>query len=101
MVEHGIPYVDSSIGDLMIPNFSRVFIRDPHTLDVLPDGEIGLIQFMCTYNTSYPAMNILTTDWGRKVKNIKTSMYSIEITGRAGLNKNKGCALKALELMEK
>jgi phenylacetate-coenzyme A ligase PaaK-like adenylate-forming protein len=101
MVEHGIPYVDCQNGKLRIPNFARVYIRDPINLNILPVGEVGLIQFMCTYNTSYPAMNILSTDWGRLTK--ETDLiggYSLEIIGRAGIDKHKGCALKALELIE-
>ncbi len=101
MVEHGIPYVDCQNGKLRIPNYSRVYIRDPYTLELLEDGEVGLIQFMCTYNTAYPSINILTTDWGRIVKEADgISEYSLEIVGRAGLNKNKGCALKALDLLK-
>ena len=99
MVEHGIPYVDCHEGKLRIPNFARVYIRDPKTLEVLPTGEIGLIQFMCTYNTSYPSMNILSTDWGKLHKETdEIGGYSLEIIGRAGIDKHKGCALKALEI---
>jgi phenylacetate-coenzyme A ligase PaaK-like adenylate-forming protein len=100
MVEHGIPYVDSADGALRIPNYSRVFIRDPKTLAILPAGEKGLIQFVCTYNTSYPSMNILTTDWGTLIDDGSVYGPSLKILGRAGISKNKGCALKALELMD-
>jgi len=100
MVEHGIPYVDSFEGKLMIPNYARVYIRDPHTLKVVDDGEVGLIQFMCSYNTSYPAFNILSTDWGR-VETDSLGAQSLEILGRAGENKHKGCALSANELLRK
>jgi phenylacetate-coenzyme A ligase PaaK-like adenylate-forming protein len=100
MVEHGIPYVDCADGALRIPNYARVYIRDPESLEILPDGEKGLIQFVCTYNTSYPSMNILTTDWGRLVDDGSKFGTKLEIFGRAGMTKNKGCALKALELMK-
>lgn len=99
MVEHGIPYVDSIDGYLRIPNYARVLIRDPETLQVLPNGEKGLIQFICTYNSSYPSFSLLTTDWGRKVSS--TSFGDIlEIMGRAGISKNKGCAIKAAEMLK-
>lgn len=98
MVEHGIPYVDDANGRLRIPNYSRVIIRDPHTLDVLPYGEVGLIQFVSTYLTSFPSLSLLTTDWGAVHQDDFGEF--IEIKGRAGLSKNKGCALKALELMQ-
>ena len=100
MVEHGIPYVDSNEAKLMIPNYARVYIRDPHTLELLSDGKVGLIQFMCSYNTSYPAFNILSTDWG-KIETDSRGAQSLEILGRAGENKHKGCALSANELLRK
>lgn len=97
MVEHGVPYLDCEEGKMRIPNFSRVLIRDPKTFKVVKDGEKGILQLICTYNTSYPAFNLLTTDWA--VKNKDDSGEYIEILGRGGVNKNKGCALKALEVM--
>lgn len=97
MVEHGIPYVDDEFGKLRIPNYARVFIRDPYSLKRLPDGEIGLMQFVCSYNTSFPAMSLLTTDYGRILQD-EFGPY-LEIKARAGIRKNKGCALKALELL--
>lgn len=102
MVEHGIPYVDCANGYLRIPNYARVLIRNPKTLEVQGYNTPGLIQFICTYNSSYPNMNILTTDWGM----IKPSPDQqvgdvIEILGRAGINKHKGCAIKANELLNK
>jgi phenylacetate-coenzyme A ligase PaaK-like adenylate-forming protein len=102
MVEHGIPYVDCDKGYLRVPNYSRVFIRDPKTLEVLPYGEVGLIQFICTYNTSYPSMSLLTTDWGRLLQS-QDSLGAdlLEIMGRAGSNKHKGCAIKAAEMLRK
>jgi len=98
MVEHGIPYVDNQDGELRIPNYARVIIRDPLTLKPLSYGEKGLIQFICTYNTSYPAMSLLTTDWGMKVQSSNKGDI-LKILGRAGVSKNKGCALKAAEML--
>lgn len=97
MVEHGIPYVDCPDGKLRVPNYARVLIRDPKTLEVLPNGSKGLIQFICSYNTSYPAFSLLTTDWG--VKNVDEFSEYIEIKGRAGLSKNKGCAIQAAQML--
>lgn len=100
MVEHGIPYIDCSQGKLRVPNYARVFIRDPKTLEILPYGEIGLIQFICTYNSSYPSMSLLTTDWGILKKSDDLIAGDIlEIVGRAGTSKHKGCAIKAAEML--
>lgn len=102
MVEHGIPYVDCEQGHLRVPNYARVIIREPKSLEVLPYGEIGLIQFVCSYNTSYPSMSLLTTDWGRLLPADDLLGGDIlEIKGRAGSNKHKGCAIKAAEMLRK
>lgn len=100
MVEHGIPYVDCRKGNLHIPNFARVYTRSPRTLEILPVGERGLLQFTCTYNDSYPAMNLLTTDWGRVGRcDCEINGPTLDVLGRAGVSKHKGCAIKAAELL--
>jgi phenylacetate-coenzyme A ligase PaaK-like adenylate-forming protein len=100
MVEHGIPYVDCKRGNLHIPNYARVYVRSPHDLSLLPKGERGLLHFLCTFNFSYPAPSLLTTDYGR----LGTCDCGIEgdtliLEGRAGVSKHKGCALKALDVI--
>ncbi len=100
MVEHGIPYVDCKKGNLHIPNYARVYVRSPHDLSLRKKGERGLLHFMCTYNTSYPAPSLLTTDYGRLGScdcGIKGDTLILE--GRAGVSKHKGCALKALDVI--
>jgi phenylacetate-coenzyme A ligase PaaK-like adenylate-forming protein len=102
MVEHGIPYVDCELGNLHIPNYSRVYIRSPHNLNFLKNGEVGLIQFLCSYNFSYPALNILTTDYGSiEACSCRLGGETLKLHGRAGLNQHKGCAIKALDLLKK
>lgn len=101
MVEHGIPYVDCELGNLHIPNFARVYTRSPKDLSLLPKGEKGLLHFLCSYNFSYPAPSLLTTDYGRIGScscGIKGDTLILE--GRAGVSKHKGCALKALDLLK-
>lgn len=101
MVEHGIPYVDCKKGNLHIPNYARVFVRSPQNLSLLKKGERGLLHFLCSYNFSYPAPSLLTTDYGRLGScdcGIEGDILILE--GRAGVNKHKGCALKALELLK-
>lgn len=101
MVEHGIPYVDCSEGNLHIPNYARVFTRSPYDLSLLKKGERGLLHFMCSYNFSYPAPSLLTTDYGR-VGSCRCGIRgdTLILEGRAGVSKHKGCALKALELLK-
>ena len=101
MVEHGIPYVDCAHGNLHIPNYARVYTRSPRDLSLLTKGQKGLLHFLCSYNFSYPAPSLLTTDYGR----VGTCSCGIQgdtliLEGRAGISKHKGCALKALELLK-
>ncbi len=101
MVEHGVPYVDCEKGRLHIPNYSRVYIRDPHTLKILPMGQKGLIHFLCSYNSSYPCISVLTTDYG-SIENCDCHLggATLKIVGRAGISKHKGCAIKAAEMLK-
>ncbi len=100
MVEHGVPYVDCEFGNMHIPNYSRVIIRDPATLSPLGYGEKGLIQFITAYLTSYPSISLLTTDWGIVRKDCPCGRGPVlEVKGRAGVTKHKGCAVKAAELL--
>lgn len=101
MVEHGIPYVDCEKGNLHIPNFARVFVRSPFDLSLRKRGERGLLQFLCSYNFSYPAASLLTTDYGRVERcDCEIGGDILVLEGRAGVSKHKGCALKALEMLE-
>lgn len=101
MVEHGIPYVDCEKGNLHIPNYARVYVRSPHDLSLRKKGERGLLHFLCSYNFSYPAPSLLTTDYGR-VGSCDCSLGGdiLILEGRAGVSKHKGCALKALEVIK-
>ena len=100
MVEHGIPYVDCEKGNLHIPNYARVFVRSPNDLSLLPKGQKGLLHFLCSYNFSYPAPSLLTTDYGRLGDcDCGLAGDTLILEGRAGMSKHKGCALKALELV--
>lgn len=101
MVEHGIPYIDCRKGKLHVPNFARVFVREAESLKLLPEGETGLLQFICTYNDSYPSMSLLTTDWGSLGRcDCGLEGQTLEVLGRAGVVKHKGCAMKAAELLK-
>lgn len=102
MVEHGIPYLDCENGRSHAPNYSRVIIRDPATLEMLPHGRKGLIQFITPFLTSYPSISLLTTDWGVLHDKCPCGRggSTVELMGRAGVTKHKGCAIKATELLK-
>jgi hypothetical protein len=101
MVEHGIPYCDCSHGRLHIPNYARVFIRSPRDLSRVADGQPGLIHFLCSYVSSYPSISLLTTDYGSLGScDCGLGGKTLEIIGRAGVHKHKGCALTASKLLD-
>ncbi|WP_322906528.1 acyl-protein synthetase [Paenibacillus campi] len=65
MVEQvGSIYMQCEQGHLHTPDFADVLIRDPHTLDVVPYGEHGLIQVLSILPRSYPGHSLLTEDMG-------------------------------------
>ncbi|MBW7877343.1 MAG: hypothetical protein H3C47_15300 [Candidatus Cloacimonetes bacterium] len=100
MVEHGIPYVEDELGQMRIPNLARVMARDSKDLSPLPDGEPGLLHFLCSYNLSYPASSILSTDLGVVLPDPDGRGKILQILGRAGVSKAKGCAIQAQELLK-
>ena len=65
MVEQvGGVYFENPVHQLHAPIYSEVIVRDPVTLDPLPDGQPGLIQVLSCLPTSYPGHSLLTEDLG-------------------------------------
>jgi phenylacetate-coenzyme A ligase PaaK-like adenylate-forming protein len=102
-VEHGVPYVTCEAGHFHLPIYSRAYARKPGTLEVLAEGERGLLHVVSPYNIAQPNISVLSTDYvsinsgcscGRK------SSY-ISLMGRAGVQKHQGCAISATELLQK
>lgn len=100
MVEHGVPYCECEKHRMHVSRYSRVYARDPATLQLLPEGETGLLQFVTSYHHSYPAISLLTTDYGHILKQCPCGRKSpvLVLEGRAGLTKHKGCAINALKV---
>jgi len=104
MAEHCAPYYECREHRLHVPVYNRVIIRDPVTLEVLPDGQTGLMELITPFNAMMPTLAILTTDYGRiHAGNCRCGWRSptFEILGRAGLTKHKGCALTASEIVRR
>lgn len=103
-VEHCIPYVECSHHEFHVPVWSRVFIRDVETLRPLPFNEKGFLHFISPYITSMPAHSVIMGDLaslhpGECCKcGLPTPFFKVH--GRAGLSKNKSCALAASELLK-
>lgn len=100
MVEHGVPYCECEFFRMHVPRYSRVFVREPATLKLLPEGETGLLHFVTSYHHSYPAISLLTTDYGHLGPPCPCGRTSpvLVLEGRAGVTKHKGCAIHALKV---
>jgi hypothetical protein len=100
MVEHGVPYCECEKHRMHVPRYSRVYVRDPATLRLLGPGETGLLHFVTSYHHSYPAISLLTTDYGHLLERCPCGRKSpvLVLEGRAGLTKHKGCAINALKV---
>lgn len=101
-VEHCVPYVECDKHEFHVPSWSRVFIRDVATLKPLGFGEKGFLHFVSPYITSMPAHSVIMGDMASLHNdcscNLKTPYFKIH--GRAGVSKNKSCALAASELLK-
>lgn len=97
MVEQvGGVYFENPIHQLHAPIYSEVIVRDPVTLEPLPDGQPGLIQVLSCLPTSYPGHSLLTEDLGaiRGVDPEGTGMGGrcFEILGRVPKAELRGCS---------
>jgi hypothetical protein len=97
MVEQvGGVYFENSIHQLQTPIYSEVIVRDPVTLEAVPDGQPGLVQVLSCLPTSYPGHSLLTEDLGviRGVDPEGTGMGGrcFEILGRVPKAELRGCS---------
>lgn len=101
LVEHGVPYLECAEHRFHVPHFARAFARDVATLAPLPEGETGFLNLVTPYLLSMPAISLLTSDLARVGSGCPCgrNTATIEILGRAGTRKNKGCAIAAAELL--
>ncbi len=104
MAEHCAPYFECKDHAFHIGVFNRIIIRDPETMSVLPDGEVGLMELVTPFNAMMPNLAILTTDYGRVLKSECTcgqKSPTFEVIGRAGISKHKGCAMTASDIVRR
>ena len=101
MVEHGVPYVDCRLGNFHVPNYGRVIVRHPGTLEPLGYDKPGLLQFLTPYLTSYPSLSVLSSDFGLLRARCACGLSGpvLELRGRAGVTKLKGCAISAAAML--
>jgi hypothetical protein len=91
----GVIYPDAVDGVKRVPTYSEVFVRDPRTLELVEDGEIGLLEFVCPLPHSYPGIAVLLDDMGRVTTraagpNGQTGA-GFEVVGRASRAEPRGC----------
>lgn len=60
----GLNYPDCECGWKHTSNYVRVLVRDVVTREVLPPGEVGLLEFVTPLPHSYPGNVVLTDDLG-------------------------------------
>ena len=101
MVEHGVPYVDCRLGNFHVPNYGRIIVRHPGTLEPLGYNRPGLLQFITPYLTSYPSLSVLSSDFGLLRPKCACGLPGpvLEIKGRAGVTRLKGCAISAATML--
>ena len=46
------------------PAWAELLVRDPVSLEVVPEGQEGVLQFISPIQTSYPGHSVLTEDVG-------------------------------------
>ena len=102
-VEHPILYCDCERHHFHIPIYSRVIIRDPETLEPLPNGKMGLVNLISPMVKATPILSVMTDDLGvlHDGNECGCGINSpfIEIIGRVGLREIKTCAAGAADIL--
>ncbi|MFF1656063.1 acyl-protein synthase [Streptomyces sp. NPDC058255] len=103
-VEHCVPYVECAHHRLHVPVWSHAAVRDTRTLRPLPYGAIGFLHLISPYITSVPAQSVVMGDLASLHPGeecpcpLSTDWFSVH--GRAGVSRNRSCAVAAAELMK-
>ncbi len=102
-VEHPILYCDCKNHHFHVPIYSRVLIRDPKTLEPVPNGVPGLVNLLSPLVQATPILSVMTDDLGVLHDGGECgcgldSPY-LEILGRVGLRDIRTCAAGAEALL--
>jgi hypothetical protein len=92
----GVTYPDGRDGEKYTPAFAEVLVRDPVSLEPLPDGREGLLEFLTPIPHSYPGIAVLTDDVGMVVGRDAAESNGwkgtrFRILGRAASAEVRGC----------
>lgn len=91
----GVVYPLCSAGARHVPVWAMVLVRDPYSLEVVADGEVGLLQFINTLAWGAPYFSVLTEDMGRIIStkcDCGRSGPCFELLGRVPDAEVRGCA---------
>ncbi|GGU92601.1 long-chain-fatty-acid--CoA ligase [Streptomyces filipinensis] len=103
-VEHCVPYIECAHHRLHVPVWSRAAVRDTGTLRPLSYGERGFLHLVSPYITSVPAHSVVMGDLASLHPGdacpcpLPTDWFTVH--GRAGVSRNRSCAVAAAELMK-
>ena len=91
----GVIYPDDPHGVKRAPTYADVLVRDPRSLEIVPDGAVGLLEFVCPLPHSYPGIAVLLDDVGRILARDPAGDGSqgtaFEVLGRAERAEARGC----------
>lgn len=101
MVEHGIPYVECAESNMHIPIYSRARVRHPLCGTDAGYDTSGVLHLYTPYINSVPSISLLCTDKAILRRDCPCGIEGdyIELLGRGGITKHKGCAVQAAELL--
>ncbi|GAA2495725.1 MULTISPECIES: acyl-protein synthase [Actinomycetes] len=101
-VEHCLPYIECAAHHFHVPVWARCLVRDVRTLEPVGYDEVGYLQFVSPFITALPAHSILMADLGtlRPPGGCGIATPWFEVHGRAGVRRNRTCAVAAAELLE-
>ena len=102
--EHPILFTDCPYHHFHVPIYSRVLIRDVHSLEVLPTGQTGLVNLITPMLNAVPVTSIMTDDLGvlHEGKECPCGCKApyLEIIGRVGMPGIKTCAAGASDILK-
>jgi len=101
--EHPILYCDCPRHHFHVPVYSRVIIRDVHTLEPVKNGQMGLVNLITPMVRATPILSIMTDDLGvmHDASECGCGIDApwFEIIGRVGLKDIKTCAAGAADIL--
>lgn len=103
-VEHPILYTTCRHHHFHVPVYSRVIIRDPDTLEPVPNGTPGLVNLLTPMADSMPILSIMTDDLGilHSPETCPCGIASpwLELLGRVGVRDIVTCAAGAADFLK-